>query len=130
MNIFIIKNNRIAFISLFLFLFQPIPSYSESPNKCFAGTKSFTVCESLAKQGDDEALLTLGYLYEAGLGVEKNTVAAEKIYQNLADKNNKEGFNLLARLKATQGKKEEAIRLYQKAIDLGSSAALYNLGIL
>ncbi|EKT63824.1 SEL1-like repeat protein [Providencia burhodogranariea] len=123
-------NNRIAFISLFLFLFQPIPSYSESSNKCLADTKSFTVCEFLAKQGDDEALLTLGYLYEAGLGVEKNTVAAEKIYQNLADKNNKEGFNLLARLKATQGKKEEAIRLYQKAIDLGSSAAPYNLGIL
>ncbi|EKT63823.1 sel1 repeat family protein [Providencia burhodogranariea] len=83
-------NNRIAFISLFLFLFQLIPSYSESSNKCLADTKSFTVCESLAKQGDDEALLTLGYLYEAELGVEKNTVAAEKTYQNLADKNNQQ----------------------------------------
>ena len=123
-------NYKIILVTLFLLLCKQTLSYAESPDKCFADAKSFTTCERLANQGDDEALLILGFLYEWGVGVEKNTDTAEKIYQRLTDKNNKEGFNLLARVKESQGKKEEAIRLYQKAISLGSSSAYYNLGIL
>ncbi|MBP6082040.1 MAG: sel1 repeat family protein [Providencia sp.] len=123
-------NYKIILLTLFLLLCRQTLSYAESPDKCLADAKSFTICERLANLGDDEALLILGFLYEKGLGVEKNVDIAEKIYQRLADKNNKEGFNLLAMLKENQGKKNEAIRLYQRAISLGSSAAPYNLGIL
>ncbi|EMX6285300.1 tetratricopeptide repeat protein [Providencia sp. PROV257] len=123
-------NNKFMFVTLFLCLCKPTFSYATSVEECVADTKSFTICQKLASSGDENALMTMGYFYERGVGVEKNIPEAEKIYQRLVKQNNKEGFNLLARLKGEQGKKEEAIGLYQKAINLGSPSARYNLGIL
>lgn len=123
-------NNKIAIVTLLLLLGNPVSSYSESVNKCIPEEKNFAICETLAKQGDDEALLVVGRFYETGTGVEKNLEKAEKIYQKLADKNDANGMNRLAMLTEDQGKKDEAILLYQKAAELGSSSADYNLGIL
>ncbi|HGM9948735.1 TPA: tetratricopeptide repeat protein [Providencia rettgeri] len=123
-------NNKSAIITVLLLLCNPILSYSESMVKCIPEEMNFTVCEALAKQGDDDALLMVGRFYEIGGGIEKNLEKAEEIYQQLADKNNARGTNMLAMLKEDQGKKDEAIELYQKAAKLGSSSADYNLGIL
>lgn len=123
-------NNKIAIITVLLLLCNPVLSYSESTAKCIPEEMNFTACEILAKQGDDDALLMVGRFYEIGGGVKKNLEKAEEIYQQLADKNNARGTNMLAMLKEDQGKKEDAIELYQKAAKLGSSSASYNLGIL
>nr|ELR5038115.1 sel1 repeat family protein [Providencia stuartii]ELR5081028.1 sel1 repeat family protein [Providencia stuartii] len=123
-------NNKIAIVTLLLLLGNPVSSYSESVNKCIPEEKNFAICETLAKQGDDEALLVVGRFYETGTSVEKNLEKAEEIYQKLADKNDANGMNRLAMLTEDQGKKDEAILLYQKAAELGSSSADYNLGIL
>ena len=121
-------NYKIIIVTLFLSI--PILAYSSSQIKCIAEEKNFSACEILATQGDNKALLVLGRFYETGTGVEKNVEKAEQIYQLLADKNDADGFNQLAMLKEDQGKKQEAILLYQRAIELGSSSANYNLGIL
>lgn len=121
-------NYKIIIVTLFLSI--PILAYSSPQAKCIPEEKNFSACEILAKQGDDKALLVLGRFYETGTGVEKNVEKAEQIYQLLADKNDADGFNQLAMLKEDQGKKQEAILLYQRAIELGSSSANYNLGIL
>lgn len=113
-----------------LFLSFPIFAYSSPQVKCIPEEKNFSACEILAKQGDDKALLVLGRFYETGTGIEKNIEKAEQIYRHLADKNDPDGFNQLAMLKEDQGKKQEAILLYQRAIELGSSSANYNLGLL
>lgn len=121
-------NYKIIIVTLFLSI--PILAYSSPQIKCIAEEKNFSACEILATQGDNKALLVLGRFYETGTGVEKNVEKAEQIYQLLADKNDADGFNQLAMLKEDQGKKQEAILLYQRAIELGSSSANYNLGIL
>ncbi|QKJ50254.1 sel1 repeat family protein [Proteus vulgaris] len=114
---------HIIFIFSYICLFLP-------QAKCIPEEKNFSACEILAKQGDDKAFLILGRFYETGTGIEKNIEKAEQIYRHLADKNDPDGFNQLAMLKEDQGKKQEAILLYQRAIELGSSSANYNLGIL
>ncbi|NBM55338.1 tetratricopeptide repeat protein [Proteus vulgaris] len=121
-------NYKIIIVTLFLSI--PILAYSSPQIKCIAEEKNFSACEILATQGDNKALLVLGRFYETGTEVEKNVEKAEQIYQLLADKNDADGFNQLAMLKEDQGKKQEAILLYQRAIELGSSSANYNLGIL
>lgn len=121
-------NYKIIIVTLFLSF--PIFAYSSPQVKCIPEEKNFSACEILAKQGDDKALLVLGRFYETGTGIEKNIEKAEQIYRHLADKNDPDGFNQLAILKEDQGKKQEAILLYQRAIELGSSSANYNLGIL
>lgn len=121
-------NYKIIIVTLFLSF--PIFAYSSPQVKCIPEEKNFSACEILAKQGDDKALLILGRFYETGTGIEKNIEKAEQIYRHLADKNDPDGFNQLAMLKEDQGKKQEAILLYQRAIELGSSSANYNLGLL
>lgn len=121
-------NYKIIIVTLFLSF--PIFAYSSPQVKCIPEEKNFSACEILAKQGDDKALLVLGRFYETGTGIEKNIEKAEQIYRHLADKNDPDGFNQLAMLKEDQGKKQEAILLYQRAIELGSSSANYNLGLL
>ncbi|WIV88783.1 tetratricopeptide repeat protein [Proteus appendicitidis] len=123
-------NNKILIVTLFLCLSNPILAYSKSQAKCIPAEKNFVACEILAEHGDNEALLILGHFYEIGAGIEKSTEKAEEIYQHLADKNDADGINQLAMLKEEQGKQEEAILLYQRAIELGSSSANYNLGLL
>lgn len=123
-------NNKFAVVTLFLVLCNPALTYAESEVKCIPEEMNFAACETLAKQGDDEVLLIVGRFYETGTGVEKNFEKAEEIYQQLADKNNARGTNLLAMLKEDQGKKEEAIEFYLKAAKLGSSSANNNLGML
>lgn len=121
-------NYKIIIVTLFLSF--PIFAYSSPQVKCIPEEKNFSACEILAKQGDDKALLVLGRFYETGTGIEKNIEKAEQIYRHLADKNDPDGFNQLAMLKEDQGKKQEVILLYQRAIELGSSSANYNLGLL
>lgn len=121
-------NYKIIIVTLFLSF--PIFAYSSPQAKCIPEEKNFSACEILAKQGDDKAFLILGRFYETGTGIEKNIEKAEQIYRYLADKNDPDGFNQLAMLKEDQGKKQEAILLYQRAIELGSSSANYNLGLL
>lgn len=121
-------NYKIIIVTLFLSF--PILAYSSPQAKCIPEEKNFSACEILATQGDNEALLVLGRFYETGTGVEKNVEKAEQIYQLLADKNDANGFNQLAMLKQNNNKEQEAILLYQRAIELGSSSANYNLGIL
>lgn len=123
-------NNKFAAVTLFLVLCNPVLAYADSEIECIPEEMNFAACETLAKQGDDNALVMVGRFYETGSGVEKNLEKAEEIYQQLADKNNARGTNLLAMLKEDQGKKEEAIELYLKSAKLGSSSASYNLGIL
>lgn len=123
-------NNKIAIVTLLLLLGNSVSSYSKSIDKCIPEEQNFAACEALAKQGNDEALLIVGRFYETGTGVEKNLEKAKEIYQHLADKNDADGVNGLAMLTEDQGKKDEAIVLYQKAAGLGSSSADYNLGIL
>lgn len=123
-------NNKFAIVTLFLVLCNTVLAYAESEVKCIPEEMNFAACETLAKQGDDDALIMVGRFYEIGSGVEKNLGKAEEIYQQLADKNNARGTNLLAMLKEDQGKKEEAIELYLKAAKLGSPSANNNLGML
>lgn len=126
----VMLSNKITMVTVFLLLCNPVWSYSEPTIKCIPEENNFPACEALANQGDDEALLIVGRFYETGTGVEKNIEKAEEIYQRLSDKNDANGMNRLAMLKEDQGKKNEAILLYQKAAELGSSSADYNLGIL
>lgn len=123
-------NNKFAIVTLFLILCNTVLAYAEYEVKCIPEEMNFAACETLAKQGDDDALIMVGRFYEIGGGVEKNLGKAEEIYQQLADKNNARGTNLLAMLKEDQGKKEEAIELYLKAAKLGSPSANNNLGML
>ncbi|EFE52796.1 Putative beta-lactamase hcpD precursor [Providencia rettgeri] len=123
-------NNKITIVTVFLLLCNPVLSYSEPAIKCIPEENNFLACEALAKQGDDEALLIVGRFYETGTGVAKNLEKAKEIYQRLSDKNDANGMNRLAMLIEDQGRKDEAILLYQKAAELGSSSADYNLGIL
>lgn len=123
-------NNKFAIVTLFFVLCNTVLAYAESEVKCIPEEMNFAACETLAKQGDDDALIMVGRFYEIGSGVEKNLGKAEEIYQQLTDKNNARGTNLLAMLKEDQGKKEEAIELYLKAAKLGSPSANNNLGML
>ena len=80
-----------------------------------------------------DAQYRLGYLYENGLGTDKDPAHAVQLYQSAADHGYAEAQNLLGILYATggDGLKEDdkqAIAWYQKAADQGFAKAQKNLG--
>lgn len=86
-----------------------------------------------ASQNSAEAQSKLGYCYEEGIGIPKDTPLAVKWYQKAADQNYPQALVNLGHCFAT-GKgipmnKDRAFQLYKEAADANFSAGLYNLGV-
>jgi hypothetical protein len=88
----------------------------------------------LAGQGDPEAQVNLGTLYDGGLGVPQDEAEAVKWYRRAADKGDSDGqvslgWSLIFG-KSNLQDEAEAIELFRKAADHGNVDAMSSLGTL
>lgn len=77
-----------------------------------------------------QSLLNLGYIYEQGLGVSVDLEKSIQFYQEAAEKDCPQALNSLGFIYKRMKKMEEAIKCYEKSVDLGNLTAMYNLGKL
>lgn len=82
-----------------------------------------------AERGDAEALFLLGKSYSNGWGVDKNLELARSYYEKAEASGSVRAAHNLGVLALDAGKREEAIRQFQKALDKGLfMPTLWNLG--
>ncbi len=89
---------------------------------------------SSARQGDDDAMVSLGYYYEHGTGTEIDLNKAFEYYQKAASENNVTGlYNYAYFLRYGKGVKidlEKAMEYFLKASKKGSAGAANEIGIM
>ncbi len=94
--------------------------------------ESITACRIAAEQGDVDAQIYLGFVFETGNGIAKNEAKAAEWYRKAAEQGNALAQTYLALMFARgQGvpKNEfEATKWFQKAAQQGNSRAQYNRG--
>jgi len=87
-----------------------------------------------AKQGDVDAQLALGFMYDHGKGVSENDAEAVKWYRKAADQGLAMAqLNLAIMYYNGYGvseNKAEAVKWYRKAADQGKVGAQYSLGVM
>lgn len=99
-------------------------------------SKAAKLFQKLSDEGHVGATLILGFMYEDGLGVEKDIRRTIELYQCLADKGNVEAISRLGDIYRLDlngdgvADIERAIALYQKAADAGDLSAMFSLGII
>lgn len=86
-----------------------------------------------AQQGSPDAQYRLGYMYENGLGADKDAQRAVQFYRSSAEHGNAEAENVLGILYATGSggvteDYKQAVTWYQKSADQGDAKAEKNLG--
>ena len=94
---------------------------------------AFKLWLPLAEQGDVQAQLKLGSMYELGLGVKQDDVEAVKWYRQAAEQGHEGAqFNLGLMYETGRGVKQddfEAVKWYRKAAENGEKRAQFNLGV-
>lgn len=85
--------------------------------------------ERLAERGDAEAQLRLGLLYEEGVGVEADPVAARRWYRAAAEQGDLRAQWRLARLLRSEDP-VVAAQWYRAAAEQGSAEAAFNLAVM
>jgi len=81
-----------------------------------------------AQDGNAEAMANLGWLYQNGLGIEKNRDIAKQWYRKAADLDNPDAMALIGRMYELEPgvapDYSEAMKWYRKAVELGSAKTL------
>ena len=89
--------------------------------------------ERANKQGDPVSMVLAGELLSQGYGVRQDAAAAQKWYEAAAAKGNPDALFTLASILMTSSSvtnKDEAVGMFRKAAEAGSSRAAYNLGLI
>jgi len=125
---------------IFLLLIAPLAAWADDVAKCgllFLAEQyeqAFPACAKVAEQGDANAQLVLGVMYDNGRGVKQDDAVAVKWYRKAAEQGNVEAQHNLGVMYANgQGVKQdfaEAGTWYRKAAEQGFAAAQNNLGVM
>ncbi|APE42087.1 hypothetical protein BOO69_00680 [Sulfitobacter alexandrii] len=93
-----------------------------------------TLYQQAADAGNADAAVSLGVLYQEGIGVEQNFARARELYEQPADQGNARALNNLGLLYVRgDGVPQDyarAAEYFSAAVDLGLSTAMTNLGVL
>lgn len=96
--------------------------------------KAFNWMYSSAREGDDDAYVTLGYFYEYGTGTDLDLAKAYKYYKKAAAEDNAYGlYNVGYFLRYGKGVKidlEKAMEYFLKAHSKGSRGASYEIALM
>ena len=91
-----------------------------------AGDPDYVLAAHFYEHGDDISLLPLANLYAEGLGVEKNTEKANRIYQEILASKNPDLLNIQAFMYemgiGTNVNTDKALKLYKQAYNTGDFA--------
>lgn len=82
-----------------------------------------------ALQGHIQSMLTLGEIYECGIGGDEDCEKAEKWYKKAAGSGDITGMHRLADLYSDDGEDEEAAKWFRKAAELGDADSQYRFGM-
>ena len=97
-------------------------------------TEAFKCFQKVAEQGNADAQLYLGFMYEDGRGVKQDYFKAVEWYQKAAEQGYADAQFFLSNMYyAGKGVKQDyfkAVEWYQKAAEQGVSIAQYNLGTM
>ena len=87
-----------------------------------------------AKAGDADAQVSLGFMYDNGIGVAEDDVEAVKWYRKAAEQGNAKAQNNLGVMyekgKGVAEDDAEAVKWYRKAAEQGDANAQHNLGVM
>jgi hypothetical protein len=92
--------------------------------------EAFAIYEDLAKAGDPQCQVFLGWMYYEGLGVTKDAEKALNWFERAASLGSKEGAFYCGRSTASLGRYEEAIKWFHAAAKQEYGPALLWLGLM
>lgn len=80
--------------------------------------------------GSEEARVDLGWMYEEGVGVPRDTAAALRLYEAAGRAGLARGMVAAGQARERRGEYGQAREWYLRAVDAGSAEAMNNLGVL
>lgn len=112
---------------------QP-PSGIQQPQQVISQAEAFTLMAGEAEKGNPTAMLTLGVMYERGIGTPRNFIKAFEWYTKAANANMPEGYYNVGVCYeigiGTSGDPVRAFQNFEKSAELGLSQGLYKLATL
>ena len=92
--------------------------------------EAFELYEKLAKRGDPRCLVMLGWMYETGQGISKDTLRAAECYEGAAGLGSSDGAFYRGRQLAVDLKYDEAVVWFERAAKQDFGPALFWLSHL
>lgn len=92
--------------------------------------KAFVIYKELAEEGSIDSQVFLAWMYQNGLGVNKNKEEAFVWFNKAATSGSASAQFYLAKYHANQNELDKAIDYYQQAAEKNYSPALFRLGLL
>lgn len=132
-----------AILSAALFAIAALPASAEDnatvgagqqPQQAISPAEAFTLMAGEAEKGNGNAMLTLGTMYERGIGTPRNFVKALEWYRKAATAGMAEGFYNVGVCyeigMGTTGNLQEAFNNFETAAEKGLPQGLYKLAAL
>ncbi len=106
----------------------------QQQQRVISQAEAFTIMAGEAEKGSNAAMLTLGTMYERGIGTPRNFIKALEWYKKAAAANMPEGFYNVGVCyeigMGTSGDAAQAFGNFEKAAELGLPQGLYKLATL
>jgi len=88
---------------------------------------AFRLLLSAAKLGESYAQMSLGYVYDLGIGVKRNRAAAMRWYMRAYRQGNMSAANNIGTIHRDEGDSKRALRWFERAVALGDVDASFEI---